>query len=74
MIHQGDMLEVDWWSTADVIYTSSICFPDELVEGIAEKAAMLKAGSRIISLKSMPEKPYLKLEYALKIKMTWGKC
>jgi hypothetical protein len=27
-IFQGDMLEVDWWSTADIIYTSSICFPD----------------------------------------------
>jgi len=45
-----------------------------LVEGIAEKAKMLKTGARIISLRFLPDKPYLKLEYAFKIKMTWGKC
>jgi hypothetical protein len=33
-IVKGDMLEVDW-SDADIVYASSICFPDELVEGIA---------------------------------------
>ena len=34
---QGDMLEVDW-SDADIIFTSSICFPQELIDGIWEKA------------------------------------
>lgn len=34
-IIQGDMLKVDW-SDADIIYASSICFPDELVDGIAD--------------------------------------
>jgi hypothetical protein len=35
-ILKGDMLEVDW-SNADIVYASSICFPDSLVEGIADK-------------------------------------
>ena len=81
------MLEIDW-SNADIIYASSICFPDEvrfflheflfmniqLVEGIADKCKLLKKGSRILTLKSLPEKDYLTLEYSLKIKMTWGRC
>jgi hypothetical protein len=68
------MLEVDW-SDADIVYASSICFPDELVDGIAKKCEKLKKGSRIITLKEFPTcYPYLKLEYNLKLKMTWGRC
>jgi hypothetical protein len=69
------MLEVDW-SDADIVYASSICFPDELVEGIAKCCAKLKKGTRIITLKDFPTDgyPYLKLEYNLKLKMTWGRC
>lgn len=47
------------WSDADVIYTSSLCFPDELVEGIVDKCVHLKKGTRIISLKTFPERDYL---------------
>jgi hypothetical protein len=67
------MLKVDW-THADIIYTSSICFPEELIEGIANRCAFLKKGARIISLKAFPLKSYLTLEYTLKIKMTWGRC
>ena len=67
------MLEVDW-SDADIIYTSSICFPDELIEGIADKCVHLKTGTRIVSLKTMPDKDYLNLMHILKVKMTWGRC
>jgi predicted RNA methylase len=52
-IVKGDMLEVDW-SDADIIYASSICFPDELVEGIAKCCSKLKKGTRIIALKEFP--------------------
>jgi hypothetical protein len=67
------MLELDW-SDADIIYTSSICFPDELVEGIVNKCSKLKTGTRIITLKSFPPRDYYILEYTLKVKMTWGRC
>ena len=72
-IVQGDMLEVDW-SNADIVYASSICFPDSLVEGIADKCTKLNKGSRIISLKNFPVRDYLRLDYILKLKMTWGRC
>jgi hypothetical protein len=68
------MLEVDWWSTADIVYASSICFPDELIEGIVKKCAYLKKGARVLTLKNFPERPYLRLDYNLKLKMTWGRC
>jgi len=72
-ILQGDMLAVDW-SNADIVYASSICFPDSLVDGIADKCVLLKKGSRVITLKNFPPRDYLKLEYLLKLKMTWGRC
>ena len=72
-ISQGDMLEVDW-SNADIVYASSICFPDTLVEGIAEKCVHLKKGARVITLKNFPPRPYMRLDYMLKLKMTWGRC
>jgi hypothetical protein len=53
-ILKGDMLEVNWWSTADIVYASSICFPDALVEGIADRCAHLKKGARILTLKNFP--------------------
>jgi hypothetical protein len=68
----GDMLEVDW-SDADIIFTSSICFPEELIEGILEKAKQLKVGTRIITLKSLPPNDAFVQAYSLRVKMTWGK-
>ncbi|CDW84668.1 sam-dependent methyltransferase [Stylonychia lemnae] len=72
-IIKGDMLQIDW-SDADIIYASSICFPDELVEGICDQARKLKKGARILTLKSFPDRDYLRMEYSLKIKMSWGRC
>ena len=37
---KDDMLTIDW-ADADVIYTSSICFPDELIKGLTEKGKAL---------------------------------
>ena len=79
-VFKGDMLELDWWSTADIVYASSICFPDSLIEGIVEKCALLKKGARVITLKSFSSSEggdtpsYLRLDYTLKLKMTWGRC
>lgn len=66
------MIEVDW-SNADVIFTSSICFPNELISGMFEKTKLLKIGTRIITLKSFPKCRHLKMTYNLRVKMTWGK-
>lgn len=68
----GDMLEVDW-SDADIIFTSSICFPDDLIEGILQKARSLKVGTRIITLKSLPPNDEFTQLHSLRVKMTWGK-
>lgn len=71
-LFQGDMLEVDW-SNADLIFTSSICFPQELIEGILEKAKRLKRGTKVITLRSFPPNDVFTQKCALKVKMTWGK-
>ena len=51
-IIKGDILEVDWWSSADIVYSSSVCFPEFLNEGICELSKKLKTGAKIISLQS----------------------
>lgn len=68
----GDMLKVDW-SNADLIFTSSICFPQELIEGMLVCARQLKKGARLITLRSLPPNDVFIQLHALKVKMTWGK-
>lgn len=68
---KGDMTQVDW-SDADLIYTSSICFPGELIEKLAEKGKGLKPGTKIISLKSWGLPEVYKIAHSVKVKMTWG--
>jgi len=68
----GDMLQVDW-SDADLIFTSSICFPQELIEGMLNCAKRLKRGAKLITLRSLPPNDVFTQLHALKVKMTWGK-
>lgn len=49
-IQEGDILQTKWWQEADIVYSSSVCFPEELNEGIAELCAKLKPGSRVLTL------------------------
>ena len=58
---EGDILKVDWWTNGDIIYGATLLFPDELLSAIADKAELMKPGSRFISLKELPERPKLKL-------------
>ncbi len=69
---KGDMREVDW-SDADVIYASSICFPEELVRSLAENGKKLRKGTRIITLKNWADEGVYRVLHYLKVKMTWGK-
>ena len=52
------MLEVDWFD-ADIIYFSSVCYPDFLINGVMDRLVNLKAGARIISLKPLPAREYV---------------
>ena len=70
-IYQGDMLVHDW-TEADIIYLSAVCFSDALVAGVADLCDRLKKGTRIVSLKEIPSRPFLELYAAIKVKMTWG--
>lgn len=71
-VHHGDMLQVDW-SDADLIYTSSICFPQQLIDGMYEKAKLLKRGAKIITLKNFAPNEEFEIKYNLRVKMTWGR-
>jgi hypothetical protein len=71
-VHHGDMLKVDW-SNADIIFTSSICFPNELIDGMLEKAHLLKKGTRFITLKNFPHNSIFEVRHSTRVKMTWGK-
>jgi len=46
----GDMLEEDF-SDADVIFLSSLCFSDDLMQGLLKRCSGLKSGSFVITLK-----------------------
>jgi len=49
-IMEGDILTTNWWSEADIVYSSSVCFPEELNLGILELSKKLKPGARLIGL------------------------
>lgn len=73
-IEQGDLLEKDWPSETDILYSSSVCFPEELTNGIARMCERLKKGARIISLNEfyIDTSAYLEPVRLVKMKMTWG--
>lgn len=48
---EGDILTTDWLD-ADIIFTSSVCFTEELFGSMFKMAVGLKKGARIISLKA----------------------
>lgn len=45
---QGDVLEVDW-SDADVVFSCSTCFEDDLMAQISKRAEKLKPGSIVVT-------------------------
>ena len=65
------MLQFDWYE-ADIIYLSAVCFSEQLVNGVTDLFERTKKGTRIISLKEIPERPFLELFATIKVKMTWG--
>ena len=49
-IIQGDILEYDWYE-ADILFIAAVCYPQSLLEGIADRCINLKKGARVLSLK-----------------------
>ena len=70
-IVEGDILTYDWFE-ADIVFIAAVCFPDFLTTGIADLCEKLKKGTRVISLKELPKKPYLQEYSSIKVKMSWG--
>jgi hypothetical protein len=82
-MRQGDFLENNWWTEADVVLANSTCYDMALMRRIGEKASLMRKGSWMISLtKKLPNADPLQCreaanrdwECVLSIKMTmsWG--
>ena len=65
------MLKFDWFD-ADIIYLSAVCFSDQLVAGVTDLFTRVKKGTRVISLKELPQRDFITLFASVKVKMTWG--
>lgn len=71
-IKEGDILDIDW-TDADLVYISSICFPESVLQKIFERATKLKIGSTLITLKLIPGfEKYFELRAERWFKMSWG--
>jgi hypothetical protein len=68
---KGDIMEVDW-SDADILYFSNVCFTKDSCEKVADLLLKLKRGSRVITLKEMPQRTYMEAKAAFGIRMSWG--
>ena len=66
------MLKIDW-SEADIVYAASICYPEKLMNGIAERMKLLKKGTRMITLKMFEGTKDWNITHNLRVKMTWGR-
>lgn len=68
-----DMLRHPWWHEADVVYTSSICFSEDLWRELQKCMRSMKAGSRLLTLKT-PDMSGGHWESAgdRPCRMTWG--
>ena len=71
IVKQGDIFEADW-SDADIIFVASVCFSNEMLEGVADKCASLKKGTRILFMNYLPERPYIREVASWKGQFTWG--
>jgi len=70
---EGDITTADW-SDADIVYTSSICFTDELIVKVGVCARKLKPGARFCTLKVWPgAEEHFDTVYTGWFKMSWGR-
>ena len=64
------------WTDADVVFVSSLCFPDALLKDILSIAQGLKSGAKLLLL-SLPDKSplldHFVVSKTLHCKMSWGR-
>lgn len=68
----GDIRDQDW-SSADIIFMSSLCFLDDLMEFIIKKCESCKKGTRALSLREFPRESNWVLIHSVRILMSWGR-
>ena len=75
IVSQGDFLfeaAVADWINADIVFANSTCFNAELMQLIAEKAVLMRSGSRFITFTSrLPSDAFSLLE-KINLCMSWG--
>ena len=73
-VREGDITACDW-SEADLVYLSSVCFPDAVMQSLLHRGRELKAGARILTLRMLPEgyQQVFALEPSVWARMSWGK-
>lgn len=72
-VREGDILSVDW-SSGDIVYASSICFSETLMQSVLEKSKLLKPGSKFITLKlPVGYEGWFEIDSQSWYKMTWGR-
>jgi ubiquinone/menaquinone biosynthesis C-methylase UbiE len=69
----GSMGRIDW-SDATVVYAHSTCFSDSLMRTILKKMKGLKRGARVILITKTPQADFLRLDKAIKIRLSWGEA
>ncbi len=71
LVLQQDMNEVDW-ADADVVYMSSVCFSEALLEKLKERGKRLRSGARIIALNDLGDGKTYRTICTADVRMTWG--
>lgn len=51
---EGDIFQIPWWESADVVYTASLLFSDSMMEELSLLALRMKPDSIFITLKPLP--------------------
>jgi len=69
---QGDIAKVDI-SDATIIFVSAVCFPQKLLQTLVNIFVSIEPGLCVVSLRSLPEHPRLKLTKELLLPTSWSK-
>lgn len=70
--HCGSFLDLDWTSDVSLVFANSTCFPDALMDQIAEQGEKLRDGTYVVTFTKELSSPYFKLLYSEQHKMSWG--
>jgi len=69
----SDFLDFDFYE-ADLVFSHSTCFYDELAIALEEKCAALKKGTKVLLVTKTFQSPLFRLIKSDEYPMTWGKA